>query len=93
MDRKQKRDAKNRRHRRNERRRELARLLKQSPELCRWLGDRLDETKKQWETWTWQVAAEHTSGAASKYFQKDYCNTYARTILSTHRTRVVFGPP
>jgi hypothetical protein len=54
MDRKQKRDAKNRRHRRNERRRELARLLKQSPELCRWLGDRLDETKKQWETWTWQ---------------------------------------
>jgi hypothetical protein len=53
MDRKQKRDAKNRRHRRNERRREIARLLKQSPELCRWLGDRLDETKKQWEKWTW----------------------------------------
>ena len=53
MDRKQKRDAKNRRHRRNERRRELMRILKQSPELCRWLGDRLEATKLGWEKWTW----------------------------------------
>ncbi len=53
MDRKQKRDAKNRRHRRNERRRELMRILKQSPELCRWMGDRLEATKRGWEKWTW----------------------------------------
>lgn len=50
---KQKRDAKNRRHRRNERRREFLRILKQSPDLCRWLGDRLDAAKNGWESWTW----------------------------------------
>jgi len=53
MDRKAKRDAKNRRHRRNERRREFLRMLKHSPELCRFLGDGLERTIKLWEKWTW----------------------------------------
>jgi len=42
MNRKQKRDAKNARHRRNEKRREVLRILRQSPDLWKALGDAVD---------------------------------------------------
>jgi hypothetical protein len=42
IDRKQKRDAKNRRHRRNERRREVLKILRRSPDLWKALADAAD---------------------------------------------------
>ena len=42
MNRKQKRDAKNARHRRNERRREVLKILKRSPDLWRAMGEVAD---------------------------------------------------
>jgi hypothetical protein len=42
MTRKEKRDAKNARHRRNERRREVLRILKRSPDLWKALADAAD---------------------------------------------------
>jgi hypothetical protein len=50
LNRKQKRDAKNARHRRNERRREVLKILKRSPELWKAIGEAA-EIAKQIRAW------------------------------------------
>ena len=46
MTRKEKRDAKNARHRNNERRREFLKTLRRSPDLCKALADAADLIRK-----------------------------------------------
>jgi len=48
MNRKQKRDAKNARHKRNERRREFIRLLKNCPRLFELMSD-IEASRKMWQ--------------------------------------------
>jgi hypothetical protein len=50
MDRKQKRDAKNARHRRNERRREVLRILRRAPAMTRLLGA-AEDIARQIRSW------------------------------------------